>query len=170
MIYGRRLILLLVPVVLIQLASAAYFILKISADLFLWQVPVIPWEALELLELLASLGLLSGLGISLALIHVSARRINRLSMQIGAVAGEFQKYMEQQFDDWHLTPTEKNVALLVIKGFSNAEIARLRGTTESTVKSQLTSIFRKTGLATRQQLTTYLIEDLMAAVEPAGRG
>ncbi|WP_114965568.1 response regulator transcription factor [Alkalilacustris brevis] len=170
MIYGRRLILLLVPVVLIQLASAAYFILKISADLFLWQVPVIPWEALEVLELLASLGLLSGLAISLALIHVSARRINRLSMQIGAVAGEFQKYMEQQFDDWQLTPTEKNVALLVIKGFSNAEIARLRGTTESTVKSQLTSIFRKTGLATRQQLTTYLIEDLMAAVEPGERG
>jgi DNA-binding CsgD family transcriptional regulator len=163
---GRRLLFILVPVVLIQTLSAGYFVVKISADLFVVPIPVIPWEALELLELLASLGLLSGLVISIVLIHGATRRINRLSMQIGAVAGEFQKYMEGQFDEWKLTPTERNVALLVIKGFSNSEIARLRGTTESTIKSQLTSVFRKTGLSSRQQLTTFLIEDLMAAVEP----
>jgi hypothetical protein len=56
------------------------------------------------------------------------------------------------------------VALLAIKGFSNLEIANLRGTTLATIKSQMNAIFRKAGLISRQQLIAYLVEDLLAGV------
>jgi DNA-binding NarL/FixJ family response regulator len=40
----------------------------------------------------------------------------------------------------------------------------MRGTTESTVKSQLTSTFKKARLTSRQQLVACVIEDLVAAI------
>lgn len=161
-------ILLAIGVVLvIQIASAGFFILKIMAELLLFQVAWVPWEVQELLEILSSFGLLFGVISSVALLVLATRRVTRINDQLKAAAGQFQVYIDRQFDGWLLTPTERHVAILVIKGFSNAEIARLRGTTESTVKSQLTSIFRKADLTSRQQLVACVIEDLVAAIPEA---
>lgn len=148
-----------------QVMAAGFFIARILSDVFQFPIQFIPWKMVEVLELMASVGLLFGVASSVALLLISVRRIDRLSDQISALGGQFQEYIDRQFLEWNLTPTERNVALLAIKGFSNAEIARLRGTTESTVKSQLTSIFRKTGLSSRQQLTTYFIEDLVSTLD-----
>ena len=52
----------------------------------------------------------------------------------------------------------------VMKGFSNAEVAELRGTTAATVKSQLNSIYRKSGCANRQQLISFLVEDMLSGL------
>lgn len=158
-------VLLAIGVVLaIQIASAGFFILKIMAELLMIQVAWVPWEVQELLEILSSFGLLFGVISSVVLLMLASRRVTRINDQLQAAAGQFQVYVDRQFDGWQLTPTERHVAILVIKGFSNAEIARLRGTTESTVKSQLTSIFRKAELTSRQQLVACVIEDLVAAI------
>ena len=63
-----------------------------------------------------------------------------------------------------LSPSEKAVAVLAIKGFSNLEISNLRGTALATIKSQMNSVFRKAGLTNRQQLIAFLVEDLLAGV------
>jgi len=161
---GWRRVSLVTAIVVIQLSAAAYFCLKILAEVFLVEIPFIPWEVQEQLEILASVGLLLGLASTLALLGQTWRRMGRLAEQVQAASGQFQTLMERQFDDWGLTATEAHVALMVIKGFSNAEIAGFRGTTESTIKSQITSIFRKSGLTSRHQLVTSLVEDLVAAV------
>lgn len=151
-------------IVAIQLSAAFYFCLKILAEVFLVEIPFIPWEVQEQLEIIASVGLLFGLASTIALLGQTWRRMGRLNEQVQAASGQFQALMERQFDEWGLTATEAHVALLVVKGFSNAEIARFRGTTESTIKSQITSIFRKSGLSSRHQLVTSLVEDLVSAV------
>ena len=51
-----------------------------------------------------------------------------------------------------LTPAEREVAVLVTAGRSNAHIARARGTSVHTVGNQIASIFRKTGVASRFEL------------------
>ena len=51
-----------------------------------------------------------------------------------------------------LTTAEMQVALELIHGKSNAEIARQRGTKERTVANQITTIFRKLGVASRTEL------------------
>jgi DNA-binding CsgD family transcriptional regulator len=162
--FGWPVVAAIVLVLLVQVASAGFFILKILAELFLWQVAFIPWEVQETLEILSSFGLLFGLISSLVLLMFASRRVQRINHQLNAAAGQFQVYMDRQFETWKLTPTERHVAVLVIKGFSNVEIARLRGTTESTVKSQVTSIFRKAELTSRQQLVACVIEDLVSAI------
>jgi DNA-binding NarL/FixJ family response regulator len=127
----------------------------------------LPWTFLETVELLAALGMLLGVISGLLLFREGHRRMVQAERRMNAAAGEFHEHLLAQFDDWELTPTEKDIALYVIKGFSNLEIANLRGTTESTVKSQVSAIFRKSGVASRQQLATWAVEDLIEALAPS---
>jgi len=161
---GVPMVLLLVLVLPLQIISSLFFALKLVSDVLLWRAPFIPWHIQEFLEVAASLGLLVGMASSLALAWKSVERMRRIEGQLDAVAGQFQQHLEKQFTDWGLTRTERQVAILVVKGFSNAEIARFRNTTESTIKSQLSSVFRKAQLTTRQQLVSCVIEDLVSAL------
>ena len=59
------------------------------------------------------------------------------------------------------------MALFALKGFTIAEIAQLRETSEGTVKAQTNAIYRKAGVSGRPQLLGLFVEDLMgAAVSP----
>ncbi len=51
-----------------------------------------------------------------------------------------------------LTSAERQVALAVLAGYSNAEIARLRGSSPRTIANQLASIYRTLGVRSRAEL------------------
>ncbi len=70
--------------------------------------------------------------------------------------------IQDQFDKWALTQGEADIAVLMLKGLSHKEIARLRVTSEATVRQQATSIYRKCGLASRAELAAFFLEDLLA--------
>lgn len=78
--------------------------------------------------------------------------------------------IDQQFEAWALTPSEKEVALLLIKGFSFKEIATMRQTAEKTTRSQAAVIYAKSGLAGRTQLSAFFLEDLLSPKESAAVG
>lgn len=155
----------LVVLLLVQLVSGLFFASKLFSDVFSFRIPIIPWHIAEVLEILASVGVLSGAATSFVLIRFSLRRVQRVEAQLSAAATGVQKHVEAQFERWGLTDTERDVALLVVKGFSNAEISSYRGTTESTTKSQVSSVFRKSGLKSRQQLVSLVIEDFFTEFE-----
>lgn len=69
--------------------------------------------------------------------------------------------IEQQFDQWKLTPAEKEVALLLMKGLEHKEIAEIRGTTERTARQQSTTLYQKSALGGRAELTAFFLEDLL---------
>lgn len=56
----------------------------------------------------------------------------------------------------HLTDAERDVALRVVEGQSNAAIAEARGTHVRTVANQLAALFRKLGVASRSELRALL--------------
>ena len=74
--------------------------------------------------------------------------------------------LDAHYLQWGLTPSEADVATFTIKGCSIAEIARLRGSAEGTVKTHLNAIYRKSGLSGRGQLASLLIEDLLNPAHP----
>lgn len=80
----------------------------------------------------------------------SKRFIDGLSMSIDAQLGK-----------WGLTKSEKEVAFLLIKGFSLKEIAEYRATAEKTTRAQATAIYAKSGLSGRSQLSAFFLEDLL---------
>lgn len=55
-----------------------------------------------------------------------------------------------------LTEAENAVVDLILQGFTTAQIAAARGVTRATVSSQLQSIYRKLGVASRAELACKL--------------
>lgn len=69
--------------------------------------------------------------------------------------------IDRQFDDWDLTPSEKEVALLLIKGHSHKEIARRTDRSERTSRQHAGSVYSKAGLSGRAELAAFFLQDLM---------
>ncbi len=69
--------------------------------------------------------------------------------------------VDSQFREWELTPTEREVALLLLKGHSHKRIARLTGRRERTVRQHSVVIYQKTGLSGRAGLAAFFLEDLI---------
>ena len=69
--------------------------------------------------------------------------------------------IDQQLVDWKLSPSEKEIALLLLKGLSLKEIADIRSVSERTVRQQSTHIYQKSNLTGRAELSAYFLEDLL---------
>jgi len=69
--------------------------------------------------------------------------------------------IDQQLDRWGLSPAEKEIALLLLKGLEHKEIAALREVSETTVRQQARSVYRKAGLSGRHDLAAFFLEDLL---------
>jgi DNA-binding CsgD family transcriptional regulator len=51
-----------------------------------------------------------------------------------------------------LSPAESEVAAHILKGRTNAQIAKIRGASERTVANQVANVFRKLGVSSRLEL------------------
>ena len=69
--------------------------------------------------------------------------------------------IEEQLDLWRLSKAEKEVALLLLKGLGQREIAEIRKTAEKTIRQQATSIYQKSHLTGRHELSAFFLEDLL---------
>lgn len=69
--------------------------------------------------------------------------------------------LDRQFERWLLSPAEKEVALLLLKGLSHKEIAEVRTVTEATARQQARALYKKAGLSGRHDLAAFFLEDLL---------
>ncbi len=69
--------------------------------------------------------------------------------------------IERQFSQWQLSKSEKEVAWLIIKGFSFSEIAILRKVKDVTIRQQATMIYSKSQVSNRSEFTASFLEDLI---------
>ena len=78
----------------------------------------------------------------------------------GRLLRDLGEAMEDQFRAWDLTPAEREVALLLIKGYSHRQIARRTDRSERTCREHASSVYRKAGLAGRAELAAFFLEDV----------
>lgn len=78
-----------------------------------------------------------------------------------AVLDGLGRVMDDQFVRWHLTPTEKDTALDLLKGYSLKRIAKSKHRSERTVRQHAVSVYRKAGLAGRAELSAFFLQDVM---------
>ena len=69
--------------------------------------------------------------------------------------------IDAQFMAWHLTPTEREVALMLLKGYGHKQIAALTGRSERTVRQHAGVIYEKAGLGGRAELSAFFLQDLI---------
>ena len=149
-------------VLVIQVFCAVFFISEIVISVLGLRFAPLSWYVHELVEIGVAVGLILAVVVSSLAIRQALRRSRRAEDALRAASGAFMDVLEEYFEDWGLTPAERDVALFAIKGMTTQEIAALRKTSEGTVKAQTNAIYRKAGVSGRPQLLSLFIEELMA--------
>ncbi|MFQ5418446.1 MAG: helix-turn-helix transcriptional regulator [Myxococcota bacterium] len=78
--------------------------------------------------------------------------------------------IEAQFQRWSLTPAEQEVALLLLKGLGHKQAAAVLERSERTVRQHAVSVYRKSGLRGRAELSAFFLEDLLLPQREDGAG
>ena len=146
----------------VQALCTVFFVSDIVVSVLGLRARPLNWQLRELLELGAAVGLVLGLVLGTLALRRAQRAARDAHARLGRAQTAFGVMLQDRFADWGLTPAERDVALFAIKGFSTAEIAALRGTSEGTIKAQSNAIYRKAGVTGRAALLGLLIEDLVA--------
>lgn len=145
----------------VQAICAGFFITDILSAYIGFRTTPISWQSRELIEIGAALGLLLGIVLGWMALRRSRQRQLRAEDDLRRASSAFLEVVEDSFDQWGLTPAERDVALFAIKGLTTAEIAAVRATSEGTVKAQTNAIYRKAGVSGRSQLLSLFIDVLM---------
>ena len=74
-----------------------------------------------------------------------------------ALAG-FGAAVSAQFGAWGFTPSEREVALLVLQGHGHKEIAARTGRSERTVRQHAAAAYEKAGVGGRAELAAFFLE------------
>lgn len=159
MTFSRRLVTLWV-LFFVQLVCGVFFFGDAFFDNFGYPAALI-FRSSDKIEFVIAAGLLFSLGFTASELWRLLRRHRKLEDQLKVASGAFSELLDTHFSSWGLTASERDVALLTIKGLSLAEVAALRDTREGTIKAQCTAVYKKAGVSSRAQLVSLFIEELM---------
>jgi DNA-binding NarL/FixJ family response regulator len=81
----------------------------------------------------------------------------------GVIDGQTILVISQPADDdasgWpELTPSQREVARLLAAGWSNGEVAALRGTSKTTVARQVVDLYRRLAIGSRTELVALMLK------------
>jgi len=147
--------------ILVITIAESFLLLDVVADFFRLDIST-SWLDHSDIELLAVAGLGFALLITGKIFLDLLKEIRNYKTIVRSAAGQLSKVIDEKFTDWKLSPAERDIAFLLIKGLTLQEIANLRNTSPGTIKSQSNSIYRKAGLHGRQELISFFVEDLLA--------
>lgn len=146
----------------VQVLCAAFFLFDAVTDWFGLESAT-GFRHFHSFEMFVALALVAGLIATLLQIRDLTRRQTEMKRQLDVASGAFADLIARQFEDWQLSASEKDVAMMSLKGLSMAEIARVRNTKEGTVKAQSAAVYRKAGVSGRLQLMSVFVEELLAS-------
>jgi DNA-binding NarL/FixJ family response regulator len=96
-----------------------------------------------------------------SLVRVSESERDEWRARAGRLLRGLAEEMATTFDAWRLTPTERETALMLLKGHSHKRIGRLTGRSDRTVRQHAVALYRKAGLAGRSELSAFFLDDLL---------
>jgi DNA-binding CsgD family transcriptional regulator len=152
--------------IILMLTNGADVFIDLSLSMPLWHV------AQE-----SFLMVLSGVGAFVLIIDMRrrtktlkglAQNLSNANKQIESLHNKFTEerrhfshVIQRQFMEWNFTPTEQEVAFLLLKGLSLKEIASVRDTKEATVRQQASNVYTKSNLSGRHEFSAWFLEDFL---------
>jgi DNA-binding CsgD family transcriptional regulator len=147
---------------IVYCVSLIAFTIDFLSQVTSWKLlSALPWVLHEIFTLLTLVGLCVGMYFIVRSYRLNANNTRYLAKQLNAARGAFQSGIDSYFEQWGLSEAEKDIALLTIKGMTISEIAEIRNTKQSTIKTQSSAIYKKAGVSSRAQLVSLLIEELL---------
>lgn len=157
----RRMLWVLTAVQVLCAAGLAMDLYSEFPDPRLW--PGLP--AIDLHHLVAEIIMVTLVLTGLAVTRYVMRRLNAerhaLRDQLGSLRGAFDSIIHARFDLWNLTPAQRDVALLTLRGLRLSEIATARGCAEGTIKAHMSAIFRASDVHTRSEFLGLFMDELL---------
>ena len=92
---------------------------------------------------------------------ISDDKLRNISEEMKNARHEYSAVIQNQFLQWALTPSEREVAMLLLKGLSFKEISAVRNTKEKTVRQQASTIYSKANVEGRHEFAAWFLEDFM---------
>jgi DNA-binding CsgD family transcriptional regulator len=80
---------------------------------------------------------------------------------LGQALAGLGRAIDRQFRAWQLTPTEREVALLLLQGHGHKWIAAQTRRSERTVRQHAVAVYEKAGLGGRAELAAFFLQDLI---------
>lgn len=152
-------------VTLFLVGSVLFFIFDVADDVLgriREGVPTHMGDLTHLIfEVLSAIALLIAIKILVQrMLWLNAQNVEN-TRSLKFIRGEMEDFVGRKFDEWGLSPAERDIAMYMLKGLSIAEIAAARSTAEGTVKAQSSNIFRKTGVASRTELMSLFMDEFL---------
>lgn len=79
-----------------------------------------------------------------------------------AIQTGFDRIIVEKFESWKLTKSEKDIALLAIRGLAVPAIAEHRKTKEATVNVHLHNVYHKAAVGSRAELLASIMDELLS--------
>lgn len=158
---GRRQTAALSVFLLVQTLAAVFFVGDVIGDL-----RADPISGHFIFEAVVTAALVLGILFGAFALRRTIELLRAQDQALQVARGALSDVINQQFQVWALTPAERDVGLLALKGLDVAEIAELRGAAQGTVRAQLTRIYQKAGVSGRAQFAAFFVEDLLGAGVP----
>ena len=92
---------------------------------------------------------------------ISDDNLRHISDEMKNARNEYSTVIKNQFKQWSLTPSEQEVAMLLLKGLSFREISSVRNTKEKTVRQQGSIIYSKANVEGRHEFAAWFLADFM---------
>ncbi len=158
---GRRQTAALSVFLLVQTLGTVFFVGDVIGDL-----KADPISGHFIFEAIVTAALVLGILFGAFALRRTIELLRAQDQALAVARGALSDVIERQFQAWALTPAERDVGLLALKGLDVAEIAEMRGAAQGTVRAQLTRIYSKAGVSGRAQFAAFFVEDLLGAGVP----
>ncbi len=121
------------------------------------------------IELLVFIAVSAALLIGISDLVRLRSRLSREEQRNDMFSRALAQSIDLQMDEWKMTPSEKEVAWFIIKGYRFSEIAHARGVKATTSRLQATSIYAKAGVSGRSEFVAEIIQALMESIPEDNR-
>ncbi len=94
-------------------------------------------------------------------LSVAQQSLQQSQSHIQQARKAYSQVIQQQFEEWQLSHSQQDIALLLLKGLTFNEIAAIRNTKEKTVRQQASEIYKKAGVSGRHAFSAWFFEDFL---------
>lgn len=155
-LYRTRASMLLVVALGIQILAAIFFVGETLTEL-----RGSSGQVHSPAELAVVVSLMIGVILTIKELRLVLRRADEQASALEVFRGTFTRVLQQQFDLWKLTPSERDIARLSLGGLDVDEISKIRAAALGTVRAQFARIYAKSGVSNRAQFASIFLAELI---------
>jgi len=150
---------------ILMLASALFFFQDVVHDVRdHWQSHM-SYQGTELLhitfEIVAVISLVIGIFEVLNKVRYLEIEKLRQTNQLKHLREDFDELVHRKFSNWGLSPAERDVALMMLRGLTVEQISEIRDVSKGTIKVQSHKIMQKADVGSRVEFMSIFLDDFI---------